>query len=89
MGGIIYSRGNGYGLPVFTFKRSTETLQCVEYSYIEDGINGRILETIDECVEVITGSKDEEIVQMGEKAKDLAKTLLVENMVNQAMGILE
>ena len=40
-------------------------------------------------MEVITGSKDEEIVQMGEKAKDLAKTLLVENMVNQAMGILE
>ena len=52
-------------------------------------MNGRIFETVDECVEVINESKDEEIAEMGEKAKALAKTLLAENMVNRAMSILE
>ena len=87
--GLSIVEAMGYGLPVFTFIRSAETLQCVEYSYIEDGMNGRIFETVDECVEVINESKDEEIAEMGEKAKALAKTLLVENMVNRAMSILE
>lgn len=87
--GLSIVEAMGYGLPVFTFIRSVETLQCVEYSYIEDGMNGTIFETVDECVEVINESEDEEIAEMGEKAKALAKTLLAENMVNRAMSILE
>ena len=38
--GLSIVEAMAYGKPIFTFERSAETLQCVEYSYIHNGENG-------------------------------------------------
>lgn len=86
--GLSIVEAMGYGLPVFTFKRSLKTLQCVEYSYIEDRHNGRILGSMDDCLKAIAESESEDIERMGREAKALAITLLPTNMVNNALSIL-
>lgn len=86
--GLSIVEAMGYGLPIFTIKRSEETLQCVEYSYIQNDENGRTFESMEECVEVITHIPDDKLVKMGENAKLLAATLLPKNMVDKAMAVL-
>ncbi len=86
--GLSIVEAMGYGLPIFTFRRSTETLQCVEYSYIKSGVNGMIFDTFDDCERTVSDTPDCDIVRMGQEAKALARTLLPENMVKNALSIL-
>lgn len=59
--GLSIVEAMAYGKPVFTFKRSEEIKQCVEYSYLESGVNGMIFADIDECIEYINFISKEEI----------------------------
>ena len=86
--GLSIVEAMGYGLPVFTFKRSEHTLQCVEYSYIVNGENGMLFESMNQCIEILTDISHEELVCMGNNAKQLAKTLLPENMVEKACSVI-
>lgn len=87
--GLSIVEAMAYGKPIFTFKRSIETKQCVEYSYIIDGKNGKIFNDLQNCLECINNISIEEIEKMGNIAKEYVKqNLLPEYMVQRAISIL-
>jgi hypothetical protein len=85
--GLSIVEAMAYALPIFTFKRSEETKQCVEYSYIIANENGMIFNNIEECLYVLQNIADDKINIMGQNASQLAKELTVEKMVNNALSI--
>lgn len=87
--GLSIVEAMAYGLPVFTFKRSPKTLQCVEYSYILPGQNGLLFETIDDSVSSIESMSKDELNVMGIKAREFVKHhATVDMMVQRAETLL-
>lgn len=87
--GLSIVEAMAYGKPIFTFKRSNETLQCVEYSYIRDGINGRIFSSVDDCVSCIEKITKNKIHSLGENARDYVKNnITIQQMVNNGMNVI-
>lgn len=88
--GLSIVEAMAYGKPIFTFKRSNETLQCVEYSYIRDGINGRIFSSVEECVSTIEKITKDECIMLGRNARVYVKKYLgVDQMVYNGMQVLK
>lgn len=88
--GLSIVEAMAYGKPVFTFRRSRETLQCVEYSYIQHGYNGMLLDDIDHCIGTLSHLTNEQINTMGTNARRyVADNLTMEQMVNNAMSVIE
>ena len=88
--GLSIVEAMAYGKPVFTFRRSRETLQCVEYAYIVDGQNGRIFDSIDDCIATLNTITDVQIATMGDAARRLvASQLTMKQMVQRAMDVVE
>ena len=87
--GLSIVEAMAYGKPVFTFKRSEETLQCVEYCYIQDGENGLIFTDMEDCLQKIRSLTKSQIQEMGLQAQNLVKQKLTpRQMVANAMRIL-
>ena len=87
--GLSIVEAMAYGKPIFTFKRSNETLQCVEYSYIIDRVNGRIFTDVEECVSCIEKIKKNEIHSLGKNARDYVKdNITIQQMVNNGMNVI-
>lgn len=86
--GLSIVEAMAYGKPIFTFVRSEETKQCVEYGYINPSYNGLIFQTIDDCINTINTLSIEDIKRMGVNAKKTAETLTPENMARNAISIL-
>ena len=87
--GLSIIEAMAYGKPVYTFVRSKKTLQCVEYSYIEDGINGMIFSDMDDFLTKMHNINDDDICRMGNNAKLLVKEKLsICNMTKNACSIL-
>ena len=87
--GLSIVEAMAYGKPIFTFRRSEETLQCVEYCYIEEGKNGHIFDNMDDCLHQINALTKEQISEMGNEARKLVKTkLMPQQMVANALSIL-
>lgn len=87
--GLSIVEAMAYGKPICTFRRSEETLQCVEYCYIEEGKNGLIFDDIDDCLKQIGALRREDIERMGRKAQELVKEKLTPNMMAEnAMKVL-
>ena len=88
--GLSIVEAMAYGKPIFTFERSAETLQCVEYSYIHNGENGLIFKNIDDCIDKIKLLSDNDIKRMGDNARDyVAKHLTIEHMVDNAISVID
>lgn len=87
--GLSIVEAMAYGLPISTFKRTNETKQCVEYSYIINDVNGLIFEHIDNCIDRITNISDTEIEYLGSNAKLLVETLTAERMASNAMSVID
>lgn len=88
--GLSIVEAMAYGKPIFTFERSAETLQCVEYSYIHNGENGLIFRNIDDCINKIILLSPNEIKRMGDNARDyVAKHLTIEQMVDNAIKVID
>lgn len=88
--GLSIVEAMAYGKPVFTFRRSNETKQCVEYSYIKPGVTGLLFDNMDDCVKRIQGISTEEISILGNNARNFVKNYLtIENMVNKATMLIE
>lgn len=87
--GLSIVEAMAYSLPIFTFKRSDETKQCVEYSYIIDGNNGFIFENIEDCIERISHLSNQKVKEMGHNSFMLASSLTPRNMANNAMIIIK
>ena len=87
--GLSIVEAMAYGKPVFTFRRSEETLQCVEYCYIDEGKTGLIFDDIDDCLTQIRNLKREAIECMGRKAQALVKEKLTpRQMAANALRVL-
>lgn len=86
--GLSIVEAMAYGKPIFTFERSERTLQCVEYSYIQQGENGMIFSSMDDCVSQIEALSKDEMRRMGMNARLYVKeNLTIEQMVENAMGV--
>lgn len=87
--GLSIVEAMAYGKPIFTFKRSNETLQCVEYSYIQDGVNGRLFSSVDDCVYCIENISKNKILLLGTNARDYVKNkITIQQMTNNGMNII-
>lgn len=87
--GLSIVEAMAYGKPVFTFQRSEQTKQCVEYYYINSGYNGVIFNDIESCIAKIEDLSLDEINTMGNNARDyVKKNLTMDNMVQNALSIL-
>lgn len=88
--GLSIVEAMAYGKPIFTFIRSENTLQCVEYSYIHDGVNGRIFVDMKECISTIKGITKGECTALGNNARDYVKKYLsVDQMVSNGLQVIE
>lgn len=88
--GLSIVEAMAYGKPVFTFRRSIKTLQCVEYCYIEDGVNGYIFNDMADCINRLIANPLNKFQEMGENAKELVKTKLTpQKMVERAYFLLQ
>ena len=87
--GLSIVEAMAYGKPVFTFRRSAETLQCVEYCYIKEKENGLIFDDMEDLVRQMNIITQEQIKQMGEQARLLVKEKLTpRQMAESALSIL-
>jgi len=87
--GLSIVEAMAYGKPVFTFRRSEETLQCVEYCYIKEGKNGLVFDNMDECLLQLSSLSKEQIRQMGVQARQLVQRQLTPGkMAATALSIL-
>lgn len=87
--GLSIVEAMAYGKPVFTFERSTETLQCVEYSYIRHGENGMIFRDMDNCISTIEKMPQKQMKLLGENARQyVTDNLSIEQMVENAMKVI-
>jgi len=84
--GLSIVEAMAYGKPIFTFKRTEEVKQCVEYSYIQSGYNGMIFENMEQCLQEVNTVSDAAVQQMGNDARAFVQAqLTMSNMVNNAV----
>lgn len=86
--GLSIVEAMAYGKPICTFVRSVDTLQCVEYSYIQDGVNGMIFENMNDCLERLSNCSYDKILFMGENAKKTILQFSPQQMAKNAILIL-
>lgn len=87
--GLSIVEALAYGKPVITFKRSQDTLQCVEYSYLTHLHNALIIENIDELISFLNTLNQEDFDNMCLDAKAFAKqNLTMQIMVSNALKSL-
>lgn len=87
--GLSIVEAMAYGKPVCTFIRSEETLQCVEYSYIEDGKNGYVFQNIDDCFNKLQNTSIHDFIKMGDNARQLVRdSLTPDKMAANAFSVL-
>jgi glycosyltransferase involved in cell wall biosynthesis len=85
--GLSVVEAMAYGKPIFTFKRSEEVLQCVEYYYIKNNVNGYIFDSLDSFINTVKSINEDKIMELGENAKkDVAEVLTMNNMVECAFN---
>lgn len=84
--GLSIAEALSFGKPVFTFKRTSEILQCVEYAYIIHKVNGYIFNNFEEFLLNLNQITPEEIQVLSINAKNYAsEKLSMDKMVNNAV----
>lgn len=84
--GLSIVEAMAYAKPIFTFKRSEDILQCVEYHYIQNDINGCVFNSIDSFCDTVNTITNEQINTLGLKAKKyVSEVLTMDNMVQSAV----
>lgn len=87
--GLSIVEAMAYGKPIFTFKRTEKTKQCVEYAYVKSHENGIIFENMDDCIEQIENISEKDLLHLGFNARLLVKRYLVpDQMVSNAYSLI-
>lgn len=88
--GLSIVEAMAYGKPIFTFKRSEDIKQCVEYAYIQHGVNGLLFESLNELVDFLNNKPNKEAIEeLGRNAYEFShRRLTIENMVDNALKLL-
>ncbi len=88
--GLSIVEAMAYGLPIYTFKRTASHLQCVEYSYIIDGHNGRIFGGFGDFLEAMRQIDPDDIARLGKNARAyVAENLRMSSMIGSAVTHLK
>lgn len=88
--GLSVVEAMAYGKPVFTFKRSQDVLQCVEYHYIKQNINGFVFDSFNSFLETVNTISDEQINTLGTNAKNYIQEVLnMDNMIQSAVNLIK
>jgi len=83
--GLSIVEAMAYGKPIFTFKRSEDILQCVEYHYIKNGVNGYIFDSLTSFLNTVTSLSSTKVTELGENSKKyVIDVLTMNNMVKSA-----
>lgn len=87
--GLSIVEAMAYGKPIFTFKRNLDVCQCVEYSYIKDGYNGKLFSSINECLDSFNSISKDVILRMSTCAKEFVRdNLTMDKMVDNAIMLI-
>lgn len=85
--GLSIVEAMAYGKPIFTFKRSEDILQCVEYHYIKNDINGYLFDSISSFLDTVNSLSAIKITELGESSKSYVNQVLtMDNMVKSAVN---
>lgn len=88
--GLSIVEAMAYGKPVFTFKRKSDILQCVEYVNIVNNYNGILFESVTDLVNKLESISNEEISILGENAKSFVRNnLTMRNMIDTALSSIK
>ncbi|MBR1631295.1 MAG: glycosyltransferase family 4 protein [Paludibacteraceae bacterium] len=88
--GLSVVEAMAYGLPVYTFKRSEDVVQCVEYDYIIHGETGLIFDNMEDAVAAIVQITEQELRKMGQAAKDyVGRKATMRQMIERAEWVIE
>lgn len=88
--GLSIVEAMAYGKPVFTFKRTEEIKQGVEYDYIRHGETGLLFNDFSDCLNQINLIDKQEINKMGLKARELIRNSATpSSMAANAFSLLE
>lgn len=87
--GLSVVEALAYGKPVVTFKRSIQTLQCVEYAYLNAN-NAIIVTSVDEMIENIEALDEQAQLKLSIGAKkEVADNLTMNKMIDNALTSLK
>jgi glycosyltransferase involved in cell wall biosynthesis len=87
--GLSVVEAMAYAKPIFSFKRSKEVLQCVEYYYVQDNFNGKIFDDTMEMISYLNGIQLDTVKQFGINAKKFVEeNLSMDAMVTNALKII-
>ncbi|WP_245882206.1 glycosyltransferase [Spirosoma oryzae] len=83
--GLSIVEAMAYGKPIFTFERSKEIPQCVEYSYIVHNYNGYIAKDIDDLIQSMNNQNSYTLNYFSLNCKKYVKdNLMTQNMIDKA-----
>lgn len=86
--GLSIVEAMAYGKPIFTFKRGKSIHQCVEYSYVDDKVNGLLFADMDQLISKLNNISKDEIKYLSINAKRFVNTeLRMEKMIINALSI--
>lgn len=87
--GLSIVEAMAYGLPIFTFKRTEDVKQCVEFDYIKNGYNGMIFKTVEDLIGYLSPLPAIEVKTIGKNAKNFAVSNLgIDKMADNALSLL-
>ena len=87
--GLSIVEAMAYAKPIFSFKRSETVFQCVEYTYVKDGFNGKLFNAPHQLLQYLDNLNVDETQQLGNNAQEFVKYhLSMVGMVNNALSVL-
>ncbi len=87
--GLSIVEAMSYGLPIFSFVRSKDFLQCVEYSYVIDKYNGLLFQDFHDCYSTLNQISFSYLTELGSNSKLFYdNNLQLNSMVSKALSII-
>lgn len=87
--GLSIVEAMAYGKPVFSFKRTEDILQCVEYTYIKVGVNGLFFDNMEDLITTLINVDDTTLDTMGSNGKKFARECLsMQYMISSGVSLI-
>ncbi|WP_018620287.1 glycosyltransferase [Spirosoma luteum] len=88
--GLSIVEAMAYGKPIFTLKRSKNIPQCVEYSYIINGYNGYLFDSVEDVYQKIVSIDSTSIQKLSCNCRRFVYNFLtIDGMITRALDSLK